>query len=136
MVAKFKLRRQFIDLLGICNMRVRPDFTLLINLVNTATGWTLTVDDAIAATEREVNILRAFNIRHGVSLEVEALSTLYSSVPVDGPAECKDIKPHWNHTLDEYYKHMGWDRESDRPLLQTLRNLGLETEARDLWENP
>jgi aldehyde:ferredoxin oxidoreductase len=78
MVAKFKPRRQFIDLLGIYNMWVGPDFTLLINLVNAATGWNLTVDYAIAATEREVNLLRAFNIRHGVSMEVEAPSILYS----------------------------------------------------------
>jgi len=136
MVAKFKPRRQFIDLLGVCNMRVGPDFTLLVNLVNAATGWTLTVDDTIAATEREVNLMRAFNIRHGVSLTVEAPSILYSSVPVDGPAKGKDIKPHWNHMLDEYYKHMGWDRKSGRPLSQTLRKLGLEAEARDLWGNP
>jgi aldehyde:ferredoxin oxidoreductase len=35
--------------------------------------------------------------------------------------------------LDEYYKHMGWDRKSGRPLVETLRKLGLEAEARDLW---
>ena len=94
----------------------------------------MSVDEAIAATEREVNLMRAFNIRHGVSLEAEAPSILYGSVPVDGPAKGKDIKPHWEHMLDEYYRHMGWDRKSGRPLAQTLRNLGLEAEARELWE--
>ncbi|MFC2039058.1 aldehyde ferredoxin oxidoreductase family protein [Chloroflexota bacterium] len=135
MVAKFKPKRQFIDLLGVCNMRVGPDFTLLVNMVNAATGWNLTVDGAIASTEREVNLFRAFNIRHGVSVEVEAPSTLYSSVPEDGPAKGRDIKPHWNHMLDEYYKHMGWDRKSGRPLLDTLKKLGLDKEGLDLWED-
>ena len=78
-------------------------------------------------------LMRAFNIRHGVNLAVEAPSILYSSVPVDGPAKGRDVKPHWNHMLDEYYKHMGWDRKSGRPLMETLKKLGLEAEARDLW---
>jgi aldehyde:ferredoxin oxidoreductase len=133
MVAKAKPARQFIDMLGVCVFRVGLNFTHLVDLVNAVTGWTLSVDDAIAAAEREVNLMRAFNIRHGVSLSVEAPSILYSSVPVDGPAKGKDVKPHWNHMLDEYYKHMGWDRKSGRPLVETLRKLELEAEARDLW---
>ena len=136
MVAKAKPARQFIDMLGVCAFRVGHNFTRLINLVNAVTGWTLTFDDAIAAAEREVNLMRAFNIRHGVSVAVEAPSILYSSVPVDGPAKGKDVKPHWNHMLDEYYKHMGWDRKSGRPLVETLKKLELEAEARDLWGNP
>ena len=136
MVAKAKPGRQFIDMLGVCVLRVGHNFTHLIELVNAVTGWTMSFDDAIAAAEREVNLMRAFNIRHGVSMAVEAPSTLYSSVPVDGPAKGKDVKLHWNHMLDEYYKHMGWDRKSGRPLVETLRKLELEAEARDLWGNP
>ena len=52
---------------------------------------------------------------------------------INGPAKGKDVKPHWNHMLDVYYKHMGWDRKSGRPLAETLRKLGLDAEARDLW---
>ncbi|MFH0846669.1 MAG: aldehyde ferredoxin oxidoreductase C-terminal domain-containing protein [Chloroflexota bacterium] len=134
MVAKFKPRRQFIDLLGLCNMRAGPDFTLLLNIVNAATGWKMTFEDAVAAADREVNLMRAFNLRHGVSLAVEAPSILYSSVPVDGPAKGKDIKPGWSHMLDEYYKHMGWDRKSGKPWPETLKKLGLNKEAEDLWK--
>jgi aldehyde:ferredoxin oxidoreductase len=134
MVAKFKPRRQFIDCLGVCNMRVGQDFTLLTQMVNAATGWNLTVDDAIAVANRAVNVLRAFNIRHGVGLDVEAPSTWYGSVPVDGPAKGKDIMPHWTYMLDAYYKHMGWDRQSGKPLPATLHNLGLAQENQDLWK--
>jgi aldehyde:ferredoxin oxidoreductase len=133
MVAKFKPRRQFIDLLGVCNFRVGTNFTLLVCLVNAATGWDMTVDEAVAATEREVNLLRAFNIRHGVTLQSEAPSILYGSVPVDGPAKGRDIKPHWDDMLEAYYKHMGWDRKTGRPLRDTLIRLGLEKELKDLW---
>jgi len=133
MVAKFKPRRQFIDLLGVCNMRVGQDFTLLVKLVNAATGWDMTAEEDIASTEREVNLMRAFNMRHGVSLQGEAPSILYGSVPVDGPAKGRDIKVQWNHMLDEYYKHMGWDRKTGKPLKETLKRLGLEAESRNLW---
>lgn len=133
MVAKFKPKRQFIDLLGVCNMRVGGNFTLLVNLVNAATGWNMTAEDAITVTEREVNLMRAFNIRHGVTTQVEAPSILYGSVPVDGPAKGKDIKAHWDYMLDAYYKHMGWDRKTGRPLKETLSKLGLEKESKDLW---
>jgi len=37
--------------------------------------------------------------------------------------------------LDAYYKHMGWDRKTGKPLPETLRNLGLDAENRDLWGN-
>ncbi len=133
MVAKSKPRRQFIDCLGICNQQSGQDFSLLVKLVNAATGWDLTMDDVITIANRNTNLMRAFNLRHGVSLQVEAPSILYSSVPVDGPAKGRDIKPHWEHMLDVYYQHMGWDRKSGRPLPETLRSLGLEAEIRDLW---
>jgi aldehyde:ferredoxin oxidoreductase len=135
MVAKFKPKRQFIDMLGICNMRVGGDFALLISLVNAATGWNMTADEAVADTEREINLMRAFNIRHGVTTQSEAPSILYGSVPVDGPAKGKDIKLQWNHMLDVYYQNMGWDRKTGKPMPETLRRLGLEKEIKDLWEN-
>jgi len=133
MVAKFKPRRQFIDCLGICNMQVGPDFGLFVQLVNAAAGWDMTMDDVIDAAGRAVNTLRAFNYRHGVTTRDEGPSILYGSVPVDGPAKGKDIKLIWDHMLDVYYQHMGWDRRSGRPLPETLKNLGLDKEAKDLW---
>jgi aldehyde:ferredoxin oxidoreductase len=77
--------------------------------------------------------MRAFNMRHGVSLQGEAPSILYGSVPVDGPAKGRDIKANWSHMLDEYYKHMGWDRKTGRPTKETLKRLGLDKEISDLW---
>ncbi|MBI2957943.1 MAG: hypothetical protein HYY32_03780 [Chloroflexi bacterium] len=133
-VAKFKPKRQFIDCLGTCNMTLGSNFGLLLDIVNAATGWDMTLEEAIAVANRNVNLLRAFNIRHGIGTEVEAPSALYSSVPVDGPAKGKDIKPHWDHMLDAYYGHMGWDRKSGRPMPETLRSLGLDSVVGDLWK--
>ncbi|MBI4301052.1 MAG: aldehyde:ferredoxin oxidoreductase, partial [Chloroflexi bacterium] len=79
------------------------------------------------------NLLRAFNLRHGVSVEKEQPSARWSSAPEDGPAKGKTISPHWEGMLDNYYIEMGWDRKSGRPMPETLRALGLENVVKDLW---
>jgi aldehyde:ferredoxin oxidoreductase len=35
--------------------------------------------------------------------------------------------------LDVFYREMGWDKASGKPLPQTLKKLGLEEVSRDLW---
>jgi aldehyde:ferredoxin oxidoreductase len=134
MVAKTKPKRQFTDCLGVCNFTLSPDFTLLVKMVNAATGGDLTVEDAISVANREVNLFRVFNIRHGVGTDVEAPSKWYGSVPADGPAKGRNIMAHWDYMLDAYYKHMGWDRKSGKPLPETLQQLGLEKEKNDIWK--
>jgi hypothetical protein len=36
--------------------------------------------------------------------------------------------------IDEYYRGMGWDRHTGKPLPDTLRGLGLEDMVDDLWK--
>ena len=103
-------------------------------MVNAATGWDMTVEDAIDRVFREVNLFRVFNIRHGIGTEVEVPSKWYGSIPADGPAKGRNIMAHWDYMLDAYYKHMGWDRKSGRPLPETLEKLGLEREKNDIWK--
>ena len=78
--------------------------------------------------------MRAFNLRHGVSIELERPSPRWSSAPVDGPAEGVGIDEHWDSMLDNYYRLMGWDRETGRPLPETLKAIGLEHIIGDLWK--
>jgi aldehyde:ferredoxin oxidoreductase len=134
MVAKTKPKRQFTDCLGVCNFTLSSDFTLLMEMVNAATGWNLTIEDAINVSFREVNLFRIFNIRHGIGTEVEMPSKWYGSIPTDGPAKGRDIMAHFDYMLDAYYKHMGWDRKSGKPLPETLLKLGLVKEKNDIWQ--
>jgi aldehyde:ferredoxin oxidoreductase len=69
--------------------------------------------------------MRAFNIRHGITPDVEYPSIRYSSTPVDGPAKGQNVALHWDDMLENYYGTMGWDRTSGRPLPETLEKLGL-----------
>ena len=129
--------RNFVDSLVVCDIATMAyggdDVGHLVDMLNAVTGWDFTKEEAVQMSLRVVNLFRAFNIKHGSTPEMEEPSPRYGSAPVDGPAKGMSIMPHWNKMLDEYYKLMGWDRDSGRPLPQTLRGLGLEAVIPDIW---
>ncbi|MBU2227487.1 MAG: aldehyde ferredoxin oxidoreductase C-terminal domain-containing protein, partial [Proteobacteria bacterium] len=108
------------------------DPKLLLACLNAVTGWELTLDDAFTIGRRVINQLRMFNFRHGMKKEDERPSKRYGSVPIDGPAQGKNIMEKWNSMLENYYKSMGWNTETGKPLPETLRNLGLPELIKDL----
>ena len=132
-VAKAKGRRQFEDTLGSCIFCTRAQLHLVVEALNVVTGWNFTIKEAEEVGLRVSNLMRAFNIRHGVSLNLERPSPRWSSTPTDGPAKGISIEPHWEGMLDNYYRLMGWDRGSGKPLPETLRALGLDSVSTDLW---
>ena len=81
---------------------------------------------------RIVNLLRVFNFRHGMKVEDEQPSVRYGSVPVDGPAEGKNIMEKWQWMLENYRALMGWDPKTGKPLPETLEKLGLQELIKDL----
>ena len=130
--------REFVDSLVVCML---PTMTYsgyavghLVDLLNAVTGWDFTEEEALQMSLRVANLFRAFNIRHGITPEVEVPSPRYGSAPVDGPLKGKSIVPYWEKMLDEYYVRMGWDRTSGKPLPDTLRKLGLEEIIADIWK--
>jgi len=132
-VAKAKGRRQFEDAIGTCTSCTRVPLSSLMEAFNAVTGWDFTPQEARDVGFRAANVMRAFNLRHGVSIETEQPSPRWSSAPVDGPAKGISIREHWDSMLDNYYKLMGWDRETGRPLPETLKAIGLEHIIGDLW---
>ena len=40
---------------------------------------------------------------------------------------------HWDELRSKYYESMGWDRETGKPLPDTLRKFGLDTAMPELW---
>lgn len=105
----------------------------MIRILNAATGWDFTLEEADLQAHRIANLLRVFNLRHGINTDVEYPSPRYGSTPQDGPAKGMGIMPNWEYMLDNYYKLMGWDRASGRPLPETLKSMGLEHIINDIW---
>ncbi len=125
--------KQFEDCLGVCRFIARTDLKLLAQAVSAATGWDFPIEEAMTVGRRIVNLLRVFNIRHGHTAEMDAPSPRYGSTPVDGPSQGKSIMVHWNELRGKYYELMGWDKETGKPLPDTLKHLGLERTIPELW---
>jgi aldehyde:ferredoxin oxidoreductase len=129
--AKFNGIRQFDDCLGICRL-ASPHPKMVLKCFNAATGWNWSLEDAFVVGRRIVNLLRVFNIRHGMKIEDERPSARYGSVPADGPAKGRNIMEKWDLMVRNYYKAMGWDPETGKPLPETLEKLGLRDAIQDL----
>jgi len=128
--ARFNGIRQFDDCVGTCRL-VSPAPKMVLECFNAVTGWNWTLKDAFTLGQRIVNRLRMFNIRHGLTKGLERPSARYGSVPVDGPAEGRDIMQKWDWMVENYYKQMGWDPKTGIPTAETLQRLGLEAPAKD-----
>jgi aldehyde:ferredoxin oxidoreductase len=118
-------RRVLEDSLAVCIL-TSHDFQMEVEALNAVTGLDYSLQEALDVGRRAVNQLRVFNFRHGLTKEMEAPSVRYASVPVDGPHAGKAIMPHWEALRSNYYKNMGWDPETGKPLPETLEKLGLE----------
>ncbi len=133
LVAKTKGAMAFEDSLVLCRFATSTNLVLLTRLLSSATGWNVTVEGAMEIGRRIVNLMKVFNVRHGLSSERDAPSPRYGSTPGDGPAAGKNIMVHWDEMLRNYYEHMGWDQETGKPLPDTLTSLGLGDIISDIW---
>lgn len=124
----------FDDSLGTCRFNTRLNLVLEAEAVSAVTGWHFTPEEAKKVGLRAVNLMKAFNIRAGITRELDHPSARYGSTPVDGPSKNQSTTPHWEKMLENYYSLMGWDVETGKPLPKTLKNLGLEHVIKDLWD--
>ncbi|MHB1131290.1 MAG: aldehyde ferredoxin oxidoreductase family protein [Chloroflexota bacterium] len=133
-MAKTNGRMLFEDCLGTCRFTTKTLLANVVNAINAATGWNMDNDEAMQAGRRIANLLRAFNVRHGIDARGEQASDRYWSAPLDGPAAGKSFAESWPELQSRFYEQMGWDLQSGRPLPATLRAVGLSEVVDDLWE--
>jgi aldehyde:ferredoxin oxidoreductase len=124
----------FEDSLVTCRFQTANALELLCQAVNSATGWNLDFHEAMVVGRRAVNLARAFNLCGGIGAELDAPSIRYGSTPANGVAEGRSIVSRWPEMLNNYYKLMGWDENTGKPLPQTLSSLGLDFVIPQLWE--
>jgi aldehyde:ferredoxin oxidoreductase len=124
--AKIKGAMIFEDSMVTCRFNTMTNLELMCRAVNAATGWNISIDEAMKVGKRAVNLARIFNLRQGIGAELDAPSLRYGSTPLDGMAAGIGIMPHWDKMLRNYYYLMGWDEKTGWPLPETLKMLGLE----------
>jgi aldehyde:ferredoxin oxidoreductase len=132
-VAGIRGRRHFEDSLGICIFTGRTRLENLCRALGAATGWYYTPDDGMRFGRRVAAIMRAVRLRCGIGVDREKPSTRYGSTPHDGPAQGQAIGDQWESMVDLWYRKVGYDRKTGKPLPQTLKDLGLDWLAKDLW---
>jgi aldehyde:ferredoxin oxidoreductase len=116
----------FVDSLVVCWFTCSGNIPLLCKALNAATGWDLTFEDCLNVGRRSYNMMRLYNIKCGLTPDLDRPSARYGSTPVDGPMAGKSILPGWDTMRSDYYRLMGWDPDTGVPLPETLRELGLE----------
>jgi len=123
----------FEDSLGVCKLANKGAIKRQVALLNAATGWDFTVEEAVRLGVKIVNLLRAYNVRNGHTRELDRPSQRYGEPPVDGPYAGLDLMSTWDQALDNYYEKMGWDKTTGKPLKETLAKLDLSHAAKDIW---
>ena len=124
-VGQINGRRQFDDSLGVCRFDSQ-DLLLELHTFNAVTGLNYSPLDALRKGRQIVHLMRAFNVRHGLTADVEEPSPRYVSNPQDGGALDSHPEQAWPIMKRNYYRTMGWDEETGMPLADTLRELDLE----------
>lgn len=132
--AKTKGSMQVEDSMVTCRFNTMGNVEFFANAIKAVTGWDITWEETAKIGRRIVNLLKAFNLKQGITADLDKPSPRYGSIPVDGPSKGSDMTKHWNKMIRNYYKEMGWDEDTGRPLPETLKNLGLEYVIPDLWK--
>ncbi len=102
--------------------------------VAAVTSWDFTAEEALLVGERAVHLERAFNIKRGLTPEDDLkVPKRIVEAPPSGKAKGKAMEPYVKGMVMEVYRLMGWDEKTGKPLRSTLKRVGLEDVARDIW---
>ena len=123
MVGGTRGRRHFEDSLGTCIFTTRSSLANICRILSAATGWEFTKDDAIRFGRRTATLMRAFNLRCGITPDLEKPSKRYGSIPVDGPAKGQDIGAR-TEMVQAWYETVGYDPETGKPWPRPYRRWG------------
>jgi aldehyde:ferredoxin oxidoreductase len=98
----------------------------VLNAIEYATGWKLSMEDALKLGERAINIARVFNVREGFSRQDDQLPERMFQ-PLEGGALTGQFIPRdeFEQALTWLYRIKGWDVETSIPTRQRLEALSL-----------
>jgi aldehyde:ferredoxin oxidoreductase len=97
-----------------------------------ATGKNISLDMLCTYNERMDNLIRAFNVREGMTREDDVVPEIFFTEP--SPLRGESLNRNkFNEILDEFYSLKGWD-SNGIPTRKTLEKMGLDDVATDLEE--
>ena len=139
MIAKLQRRVTFEDSEGVCwfaaGRAIEGSLSWRANAISAATGWdNFTTDEVLEVGERIMNLQRTYALRRGLTMadDLDVSPRLLEPQKV-GPGAGLTIAPYLRQGVGEFYEAMGWDKETGKPLPDTLRRLGLGDLVNDLY---
>jgi aldehyde:ferredoxin oxidoreductase len=119
-----------LNTIGVCQFVWGPSWQLygpgqLVEMVRAVTGWDITLQELLAAGERALNMMRAFNAREGFTRAEDKLPPKLFKPLEGGPSDGIAItEEELAFALSTYYDMCGWDSEG-RPTRAKLDELGI-----------
>lgn len=124
-----------LDSAELCQFVYGPTWTLYdgkdtVNMLNSVTGWDLTLEELMEVGRRRLNLFRVFNAREGLGrkddrLPKKFLKALKGTGPTTGFALQQD---EFDTALNTYYKLAGFDSDG-APTSETLKKHDIEWAA-------
>ncbi|MGB8646269.1 MAG: aldehyde ferredoxin oxidoreductase family protein [Anaerolineae bacterium] len=99
----------------------------VVDSIAAATGWALTLQDALHIGERATNLARAFNVRNGFSRKDDTLPSRLFQPLENGTLQGAVIdRDAFEQALTQLYTLKGWSPETGVPTRERLRELEIE----------
>jgi len=118
--------RTLFSCLGLCYF-LPYEYSQLVDIVQSVTGWNSTTWELLKVTERGVNMARVFNIREGLTVQDDELPRRFFAPLTSGTEGiAKAIRREsFAKAKVTYYKMMGWDAKTGTPMPEKLQELGI-----------
>jgi aldehyde:ferredoxin oxidoreductase len=120
-----------VDSVSVCQFVFGPSWQLygpdhLVEALNAATGWDVTVDELVEVGARKLTMMRLFNAREGLGRNADTLPKKMFKGLEGGPSDGYKVgEREFEHALDRYYQLAGWDVASGMPTRESLDRMGL-----------
>jgi aldehyde:ferredoxin oxidoreductase len=98
----------------------------VLKAIEYATGWSLSIAEALEIGERATNLARTYNVREGFSRQDDTLPERFFQ-PLEAGALTGQAIPRsdFEQALTQLYRFKGWDVETGTPTRQRLESLSL-----------
>jgi aldehyde:ferredoxin oxidoreductase len=99
----------------------------VMDSINAATGWNVSLDDVLQIGERATNMARIFNLREGFGRKDDTLPERLFQPLENGALEGHAMpRQEFDDSLTALYRIKGWDPQTGVPTPEKLRELGLD----------
>jgi aldehyde:ferredoxin oxidoreductase len=127
---------EFFYFYGYEGRETKDDLEWHADFLRAVTGVDIDRKGLETATQRVLNIEKAYNVREGKVREHDMPTSRFLNKRKGGPLDGRFLDPEdLGRLFDHYYKIHGWDPETSIPTRNTLEKLGLKYVADELENN-